>query len=1325
MEIDKMKHPMAVLGGMRPLAAALALAGLSALGGAGTAMAQSTTVTRSVSYEYDAYGQLIRETLQPNDPALRQVTEFTRDPVSGVDFGLVSAKTVKWLDPVTGTAQSLVVERTGFDAKGRFPVSQTNAKSHTVTSSYDAATGAMLSMVDPNQLTASWQYDGWGRKTSESRADGTSTTWTYRQCVSGCGWAAMVAISQQWVGFGTTSQNQTAVPKEDFIDRLGRVVKSRTWGFDGTAVIAETAFSAQGYTASVARPRFEGTLPVWTYYERDDLGRVSKIRSPAADGSGYAETTYAYDGRLLSMVNAKGQQRVEERNGLGLLKAVTDALNSTTTYLYDGFGNPTRTRDPLGNQISVGYDALGRKTSLNDPDLGAMSYSVDPLGQIWKQRDAKGQETTFTFDELGRMVRRLEADLDSRWEYDTAAKGVGKLAESYTWVNGAKDVRRVVTYDAISRPSTMTASLDWDYITQVTYDGFGRPSVQSHTRRARGATSGGVTTAIVGTFNAQGYADKTYRRSDGTDTLVWQGLAIDAEGRDTRQQFGSGALVVHGYNANTGRLESVVSGASTTSGSADGTLQNDVYQYDVLGNVAYRAQLNGVGSLLQESFEYDELNRLKTSYIGSETRSFTYDALGNITSKANVGTYAYPASGYGAVRPHAVTSITGNVAGLVNPGFSYDASGNLVNGLNRAYTWSAADQPLTIDKLSGGQAVQRTEFVYGPEHERVKQVVRTMSGGQPQAMVNTVVYAGAVEKEIDVEKGVTIIRTSLGGDGYIEERIAGTSIDPETAGARTARFYLKDHLGSVIGVVNEAGQLLQRMSYDAWGRRRNVDGSDDSWSALGTIKNDQDNSGYTGHEQLDQLGLVHMNARLYDPIIGRHVSADPTIPRPENLQAFNRYSYVLNNAMVYVDPTGLTPDDPRETLANREAESPTEQKAEQEKSSGGEVKVLPTVYVYGKRNTAGSTAGIDASSSSKGDGGVALTHNFDFVRGGNAGPGTGNRAMLGGGSGASQAFWLHAALTAGSFMPVVGSAFAVADAAVSYMEGDTTGALIGLSAAAIGVFSDAGLAKTALMAAREIKGAKAATSVLKGCCCFAPGTPVLAETGLVPIEQITVGTRVQSWDEATGRTALKPVVAVILNEGRPLYRLSLVEESGRVTTTEVTDNHPYWVEGAGWVESLHLKRGMKIATFENAAARVLGIEDLGRAELTYNLTVADFHTYFAGESRTLVHNTCKCELATKAVSSRIKESPRLVKEADVAGKSHQESLDRLMEQLRKGNTNPGIGTKPIGSGLSEARARDGARVYFRETENGIEILGKSSKANQESVIKEVLRVFGN
>jgi RHS repeat-associated protein len=59
------------------------------------------------------------------------------------------------------------------------------------------------------------------------------------------------------------------------------------------------------------------------------------------------------------------------------------------------------------------------------------------------------------------------------------------------------------------------------------------------------------------------------------------------------------------------------------------------------------------------------------------------------------------------------------------------------------------------------------------------------------------------------------------------------------------------------------------------------------------------------HEHLDALGLIHMNGRIYDPAIGRFMSADPGVPHPLDIQSFNRYSYTRNNPLVYVDPDGF------------------------------------------------------------------------------------------------------------------------------------------------------------------------------------------------------------------------------------------------------------------------------------------------------------------------------------------------------------------------------------------------------------------------------------
>jgi RHS repeat-associated protein len=103
-------------------------------------------------------------------------------------------------------------------------------------------------------------------------------------------------------------------------------------------------------------------------------------------------------------------------------------------------------------------------------------------------------------------------------------------------------------------------------------------------------------------------------------------------------------------------------------------------------------------------------------------------------------------------------------------------------------------------------------------------------------------------------------------------------------------------------VSDSLGNVLERLSYDVWGQRRNASGSDDTTYAL---KGNQDRTGYTGQEHLDELDLIHMNGRVYDPMIGRFTSADPNIPDPTNHQNFNRYSYVLNNPLAYTDPSGF------------------------------------------------------------------------------------------------------------------------------------------------------------------------------------------------------------------------------------------------------------------------------------------------------------------------------------------------------------------------------------------------------------------------------------
>ena len=95
------------------------------------------------------------------------------------------------------------------------------------------------------------------------------------------------------------------------------------------------------------------------------------------------------------------------------------------------------------------------------------------------------------------------------------------------------------------------------------------------------------------------------------------------------------------------------------------------------------------------------------------------------------------------------------------------------------------------------------------------------------------------------------------------------------------------------------------MSFDAWGKRREVTWFALTVSAIAAFDTSLTTRGFTGHEMLDGLDLVHMNGRVYDPEIGRFLSADPFVQAPDTLQSWNRYSYVLNNPLSLTDPSGF------------------------------------------------------------------------------------------------------------------------------------------------------------------------------------------------------------------------------------------------------------------------------------------------------------------------------------------------------------------------------------------------------------------------------------
>ena len=126
----------------------------------------------------------------------------------------------------------------------------------------------------------------------------------------------------------------------------------------------------------------------------------------------------------------------------------------------------------------------------------------------------------------------------------------------------------------------------------------------------------------------------------------------------------------------------------------------------------------------------------------------------------------------------------------------------------------------------------------------------------------------------------------------------------KTSGSKhDAMLLATDHLGSIVGVWNASGTLLKEHRYSAWGLRT-------SSTASPRLRR-----GFTGHEHLPQFGLLDMQARLYDPHLGRFLAPDPYVQAPERPINFNRYAYCFNNPLKYTDPTGcLTEEEFREIL---------------------------------------------------------------------------------------------------------------------------------------------------------------------------------------------------------------------------------------------------------------------------------------------------------------------------------------------------------------------------------------------------------------------------
>jgi hypothetical protein len=165
---------------------------------------------------------------------------------------------------------------------------------------------------------------------------------------------------------------------------------------------------------------------------------------------------------------------------------------------------------------------------------------------------------------------------------------------------------------------------------------------------------------------------------------------------------------------------------------------------------------------------------------------------------------------------------------------------------------------------------------------------------------------------------------------------------------------------------------------------------------------------------------------------------------------------------------------------------------------------------------------------------------------------------------------------------------------------------------------------------------EAVADVAARTCCFVAGTLVMTEAGLRPIEEIEVGDRVLSRDEATRETEFKAVTQLVHRYDREVWNLALSIEdgSGELESFSTTDDHPWRTSVGAWISTESLAPGTKLDLADGRTAVVVSVQKTDRTSETFNLEVSDFHTYFVGHIGAWVHNTCLLNSITTKVLGR-------------------------------------------------------------------------------------------
>ena len=768
---------------------------------------------------------------------------------------------IKAYDPMGNFTETVYDTSTKtYPTMVKYPKTANGTIEHNVQKEYDYKFGAVSAEIDENGNRTDYTFDEFGRVVQVDAPDGGQFLTEYHD-----------DVIPNYVVTKVKENASSTIESYAYADGLGRERQTVSLGENNQIIRTLNTYDSMGRISEVAGPYFYGTsfaysdtLPsqcpkTQTLY--DERGRPEIIKSNDTTW-GWNQTEFSYDGLSTTITDPDGKQKTERTDYLGRIIQVIEyngVEQYNTYYQYNAAGDLLEVKDHYNTITTIEYDALGRKTGMTDPDMGTWLYpSYDANGNLLTQKSSLDIYTYFEYDELNRITNKSysTAYTPTVYIYDNLSipNGRGQLAS----MSNSQSTSVYNEYDEMGRIISLTKTITGDSARTTTY-GYDLSGKKTHMGYPDGFQ------VYYEYYPGTGLLEAV----SGSDFLEYARYSnYEATGKIGQiDHTANGTQTEYQYDPESNRLTKITT--HDPSGLPGNDIQRKRYEYTGAGNIA---------SIIDEkdgnktyAYEYDGIHRLTYERInGVINAMYTYNAVGNIMSRTiGADTYTYT---YDAVKKHAVTNINKNGADYA---FTYDSTGNMRTGYDfsdpaqmatRDIYYNVENMPERIVHYKGG-VTNDTRFYYDGENQRVKKELVGSS---------TTYYIGDHIEKIN---------------GSLVKYIFAAGMRIAKIEGSNKHIFHKDHLGSSTALTDISGNTAESANYMPFGSLRSHSGNVSDYK-------------FTDHEFDTSTGLYNYGARLYDPIIGRFISADPTVQAPFDPQTLNRYSYCRNNPLIYVDPNG-------------------------------------------------------------------------------------------------------------------------------------------------------------------------------------------------------------------------------------------------------------------------------------------------------------------------------------------------------------------------------------------------------------------------------------